>query len=43
MTIYTAEMEAVELGRTDLETAARNVYTKTKEQAEKLAKDYKLQ
>ena len=42
-TIYTAEMEAVELGRTDLETAARNVYTKTKEQAEKLAKDYKLQ
>ena len=42
-TIYTAEMEAVELGRMDLETAARNVYTKTKEQAEKLAKDYKLQ
>jgi len=42
-TIYTNEIEAVELGRTDLETAARNVYTKTKEQAAKLAKDYKLQ
>lgn len=42
-TIYTNEMEAVELGRTDLETAAHNVYTKTKEQAAKLAKDYKLQ
>lgn len=42
-TIYTTEMEAVELGRTDLETAARNVYTKTKDQADKLAKDYKLQ
>lgn len=42
-TIYTSEMEAVELGRTDLETAAKNVYTQTKEQAAKLAKDYKLQ
>lgn len=42
-TIYTSEMEAVELGRTDLETAAKNVYEQTKEQAVKLAKDYKLQ
>lgn len=42
-TIYTTEMEAVELGKTDLETAAKNVYEKTKEQAAKLAKDYKLQ
>jgi len=42
-TIYTNEMEAVELGKTDLETAARNVYNQTKEQAAKLAKDYKLQ
>jgi len=41
--IYTAEMEAVELGRTDLETAAKNVYDQTKVQAEKLAKDFKLQ
>lgn len=41
-TIYTTEMEAVELGKTDLKTAAKNVYTKTKEQAAKLAKDYKL-
>ncbi|SKA10189.1 oligogalacturonide transport system substrate-binding protein [Pilibacter termitis] len=41
-TIYTAEMEAVELGKTDLKTAAKNVYNKTKEQAAKLAKDYKL-
>lgn len=41
--IYTTEMEAVELGKTDLQTAARNVYTQTKEQAAKLAKDYKLQ
>ncbi|MCB5954218.1 ABC transporter substrate-binding protein [Enterococcus sp. CWB-B31] len=42
-TIYTNEIEAVELGKTDLKTAANNVYTKTKEQAAKLAKDYKLQ
>ncbi|MHC5228661.1 ABC transporter substrate-binding protein [Enterococcus sp. LJL99] len=42
-TIYTTEMEAVELGKTDLPTAAKNVYTKTKDQAAKLAKDYKLQ
>jgi oligogalacturonide transport system substrate-binding protein len=41
-TIYTTEIEAVELGKTDLKTAAKNVYTKTKEQAAKLAKDYKL-
>ncbi|MGO2199832.1 MAG: ABC transporter substrate-binding protein [Pseudolactococcus laudensis] len=41
-TIYTTEIEAVELGKTDLKTAAKNVYTKTKDQAAKLAKDYKL-
>lgn len=37
-TIYTTEMEAVELGRTDLETAARNVYTKTKTKRRSLPK-----
>lgn len=41
-TIYTTEIEAVELGKTDLKIAAKNVYTKTKDQAAKLAKDYKL-
>jgi len=41
-TIYTTEIEAVELGKTDLITAAKNVFTKTKDQAAKLAKDYKL-
>ena len=41
-TIYTTEIEAVELGKTDLKTAAKNVFTKTKDQAAKLAKDYKL-
>jgi len=41
--IYTTEIEAVELGRIDLETAAKNVYEQTKVQAEKLAKDFKLQ
>lgn len=41
--IYTMEIEAVELGRTDLATAASNVYEQTKVQAEKLAKDFKLQ
>ena len=41
-TIYTTEIEAVELGTTDLKTAAKNVFTKTKDQAAKLAKDYKL-
>ncbi|GAB2021498.1 ABC transporter substrate-binding protein [Pseudolactococcus yaeyamensis] len=40
--IYTTEMEAVELGKTDLKTAAKNVFTKTKDQAVKLTKDYKL-
>ncbi|WP_413523230.1 hypothetical protein [Lactococcus raffinolactis] len=40
--IYTTEMEAVELGKTDLKTAANNVFTKTKDQAIKLTKDYKL-
>lgn len=41
-TMYTTEIEAVELGKTDLKTAAKNVFTKTKDQAAKLAKDYKL-
>ena len=42
-TIYVNEIEAVELGKTDLATAAKNVYNNTKAQAEKLKKDYKIQ
>jgi oligogalacturonide transport system substrate-binding protein len=41
-TIYTDQIEAVELGKTDLKTAAHNVYTQTKVQAAKLAAQLKL-
>ncbi|MCL2112663.1 ABC transporter substrate-binding protein [Lactococcus protaetiae] len=40
--IWTQQAQAVELGKQDVKTAAKNIYTQTKAQAAKLAVQYKL-